>query len=213
MNKVFISTISLQAKSKDLEIGKYEPYNFKLEKNIETRFPIMPIILNEASSEDNIKLVVVRSNNESTKRNFELFMKELSALLERLGIGNERVITEEILLEEDQSKRNGIKLFNAIADSVPDDSEVYLDITYGTKPMSLLSMLSSYCLDRSFAKNVEIVRMVYGELVRDGDGKAIGRRLYDETYLLDLIELRGQLMEIGINDPSDAINNMEMEDE
>lgn len=171
MYRTFITSIPLQGRN-DLKKVTYEPKNFELTENIETSFPILPIIKEKMERPDNVQIVTVRMENSDTKNNYNKFIEEIASL----GIKEDQV--KNIILKEDQMEVESKALMN-IVDAINDDSIVYADITFGTKPMAAAVLYSMSVVE--YLKDVEAGGIFYGEVQRI-DGKETGRYfLYDNS--------------------------------
>lgn len=200
MKRTYVTAISLQGRN-GLEKGIYQPDGFKLSKNIETSFPIMPVIASTMANIEDIRIIVLRTENNDVKDNYEAFLEEL----QELGISKENVT--EISIEENQNKVIGLTTLVHILEAISEDSLVYADITYGTKPMSAIILYAMNCIEN--LKDTEVEGVFYGELPREG-GKSNWERakLYDLTaykYLADVIE---QLKVFEISDPTTALKTL-----
>ena len=207
MKRTYVTTISLQGKG-GLEKGIYQPDGFQLSKNIETSFPIIPIIGNTIGNVEDVKIIVLRTENEDVKDNYEAFLTEL----EELGISKENVT--KISVEENQNKTVGLTMLVRILEEIPEDSLVYADITFGTKPMSAIILSAMNCIEN--LKDTEVEGIFYGELPREnGKSNWDKAKLYDLTaykYLTDVIE---QLKGFEVSEPIAALKtllNMQVND-
>lgn len=200
MNKTYITAISLQGRS-GLEKGIYKPEGFSLEKNVETSFPIVPILANTAGNVEDVKIIALRTNNLDVKDNYKAFVEEVYAL----GIKEEQV--HSIYIEENQSKKTGLAALVGIIEAIPEDSLLYADITYGTKPMSALVLYAMNCIEK--IKDTEVEGIFYGELPRQGGTSMWERaKLYDLTaykFLTDVVE---QLRGLEVTDIESALKNL-----
>lgn len=200
MNRVFITAISLQG-AKGLEKGIYQPDGFGLELNRETSFPIIPIISEQMRRIEDVKIIALRTENNDVKDNYMAFLEELKIL----GIQETQV--SPISIEENQNKIIGLSTLMNIIDEVPEDSVIYADITFGTKPMAAIILYAMSFIEK--LKDAEVMGIYYGELPRD-KGTSIWERakIYDLTaykYLADLVE---QLKGLEVSDPRVALKKL-----
>lgn len=192
MVKTFVTSISLQSKAGLLKIF-YHPEDFKLEKNRETSFPIIPVIADKVKENDEIKIIAVRSDNADTPDNYEVFLGELSAL----GISADKVT--EISVAENQSKKVGLRMLLNILQEIPEDSLVYADITFGTKPMSAIVLYAMSFIEK--LKDSEVEGIFYGEIPREK-----GQPLYEKAALYDLTAFK------YLSGVIEELNNLEVSD-
>lgn len=198
MKKTFITNISLQS-NRDLLKSLYQPMGFELIKNRETSFPIIPIIAENLDPGDEIKILAVRSDNLDTPDNYAVFLGELS----ELGIQEGQVT--EISTAENQSDSVNLNLLLRILDEIPDESMVYGDITFGTKPMSAILLYAMSFIEKM--KNCEVEGIYYGEVKRE-KGKMTGMVLYDLTVFKLLGDVIEQMKYLGIHNMKRALDNM-----
>lgn len=200
MVRTFVTAIPLQGK-KGLEKGIYMPDGFELSENIETSFPIIPIIKEYMRNVEDVKIIALRTENNDVKDNYNVFLKEL----EELNISEGQVVS--VSVEENQNKAIGFATLMRIIDEIPEDSLVYGDITFGTKPMSAVILYAMSFIEK--LKDTEVTGIYYGELPRD-DGNAIWERakIYDLTafkYLSDMIE---QLNGLEVSEPRTVLKTL-----
>lgn len=210
MIKTFVTMIPLQGKrGRDgLWKGWYLPKGFLLEKNRETSFPIVPIIANEAEKEEKIKVIVIRTDNTDTPDNYGAFIEELDAM----DIEKDKI--KEITFMENQGNQGYLKLLLCLLAEIPEDSLVYADITYGTKPMSATVLYAMSFIEKM--KDSEVEGIYYGELPRQrGESISEAASLHDFTgfkYLSDIVE---EMKYLEVSNPLEALKdmlNIQMED-
>lgn len=199
MKKTYITNISLQGKSGLLKV-EYEPRGFELNHNPMTSFPIIPIIADRQEEGDEVTVLAVRSNNADTPDNYSVFLEELSDM----GIGEDRV--EEISIEEDQSGSVNLALLMNILEKIPDESAVYGDITFGTKPMSAILLYAMSFVEKM--KDCEVEGIYYGEIPRQSGEMSGTPALYDLTVFKLLGDVIDQLKGLEICDMETALNRL-----
>lgn len=193
MVKTFITNISLQNKA-GLEKVIYKPIAFNLSKNMQVAFPITPIIANNIQIDEEVSVIVVRSNNNDTPDNFEVFLEELK----ELGIGGEQIV--EISVEENQGAEGSRALLLNILEAIPEDSLIFTDITYGTKPMSAILLYAMSIIEK--VKDSEVQGIYYGETPRE-NGKIVYEKvaLHDMTSLKFMCDMIEQLNDLDVKNP------------
>lgn len=198
MRKTYITNMSLQGKG-DLLKPLYGPRGFQLSHNRESGFPIIPVIASKQEAGDEVKVLVIRSENGDAKDNYALFLDELS----ELGIEEKQV--KPIAMEEDQSGQENIHLLMRILEEIPDESLVYGDITYGTKPMSAILLYAMRLIEK--IKDCEVDGIYYGEIQREGK-EVKGAFLYDLTVLKLLGDVIDQLKDLGVREIQAELNKI-----
>lgn len=199
MIRTFVTTISMQGKG-DLKKVVYEPAGFELKNNMETSFPIIPIIASKMDNKEDVKIIAIRTENADTRDNFEKFNEELEQF------GFEKMQIKEISVEENQSKVLGMKMMMTILQEIPEDSLVYADITFGTKPMAALTLYAMNYIEK--IKDAEVEGIYYGELPREDKEVKGNTKIYELTaykYLSDVLE---QLKNLKLNDPLAAMQRL-----
>ena len=200
MIRTYVTAISLQGGT-GLEKGMYKPEGFQLEKNMETSFPIIPVLANTVKCPEDTKIIALRTDNKDVKDNYKAFIEELSGL----GIGEEQVLS--VFIEEDQSKKTGIAALLKLIEEIPEDSLVYADITFGSKPMSALMLYAMNCIEK--IKDTEVEGIFYGELPRySGESMWDRAKLYDLTAYKFLTDIVGQLKELEVSDIAGALKSL-----
>ena len=198
MKKIYITNIPLQGRG-DLQKFLYEPVDFEIDNNLETRFPIIPIVASHREPGDEIKVLAIRSNHARTSDNYAVFLEELSAL----GINEKQV--KEINMAENQNSAENLKLLMKVLEEIPDETLVYGDITFGTKPMAAILLYVMNFAEKM--KNCEVDGIYYGEIRRE-DKEASQAFLYDLTILKLLEDLIDEMKGMGIHKMQEAINRL-----
>lgn len=198
MKKMYITNISLQGKGELLKF-LYEPSGFEMKNNRETSFPIIPVIASQQENGDEIKVLAIRSNHAGTPDNYAVFLQELNTL----GISEEQV--KEINIAENQSSSENLKLLMTVLEEIPEESLVYGDITYGTKPMAAILLYAMSFAEKM--RNCEVDGIFYGEIRRE-DKKATGALLYDLTVLKLLGDLIDEMKDMGIHGMREVIDGL-----
>lgn len=200
MKRVYITSVPLQGRG-GLEKGIYQPFDFAFKVNIETSFPIITVLAQEQTKQEDVKVIALRTENKDTADNFE----EMLGQLKQIGILEEQVTS--LLLPENQSSEAGVRSMLKIIEEIPDDSLVYADLTFGTKPMSIMILYAVTFIEK--LKDAEVQGIYYGELPRSGGKADWGRaRLYDLTvykYMSDMID---QLHGLNVSEPETALKEL-----
>lgn len=200
MKRIYITSVPLQGRG-GLEKGIYQPFDFTFKVDIETSFPIITVLAQEQTKKEDVKVIALRTENNDTADNFE----EMLGQLKQIGIVEEQVTS--LLLPENQSSEAGVRNMLKIIEEIPDDSLVYADLTFGTKPMSIMILYAVTFIEK--LKDAEVQGIYYGELPRSGGRADWGRaRLYDLTvykYMSDMID---QLHGLNVSEPETALKEL-----
>lgn len=162
MTKVYITSIPLQGRS-ELEKYCYKPQNiYGITCEKPTSFPIIPVMHDTASTEDEVLVFTINMLNEDTNVNRVKFEQELEEL------GFEKTVVRDITVKENQKDENLAYLYKNLVREIPDNSEVYACITYGTKTIPIM-LISALRYADKFKENVEVKGIYYGEINRDNN--------------------------------------------
>lgn len=198
MRKTYITNIPLQAKGDLLKL-LYEPKGFTLTQNRESSFPIIPVMAAQKEAADEVRVLAVRQDNADTPDNYAAFLKELA----ELGIGEEQV--KVISVSENQGDAASLALLMRVIEEIPEESLVYGDITFGTKPMSAILLYALSFIPK--IKDCEVDGIYYGEVKRVG-GEMSEAFLYDLTAFHLLGDLIDEMKGLGIEKMPEALKKI-----
>lgn len=200
MKRTFVTAISLQPHN-NLRKVFYEPQEFSLSGNRDTCYPIIPII-NEFKGEDpdDVEIIAILPHTENAIKNYETFKEEIR----EINLDPEKIRLVE--MGDKPDKRESVKLLLKLLDEIPEDSIVYADITYNTKPMSAMVVYAMEFIEKM--KDTEVAGIYYGELARDYYGKVIGTYLYEITVFKQLSDVLQQLEILGVKDIRSALGRV-----
>ena len=199
MKNIFITNIPMMGDR--LKKGIYESADdYGIDTNVETAFPIIPVI--KAKQEDGVetKVIALRFDNPNSRTNMEMFFDEL----ESVGVSRDQVV--DIAVEENQKDVTGINIFLSALKEIDDHSDVYACVTYSTNIMSMMSM---YLLDslEYLKDNVKVQGVYYGEVQRLDDQEQ--RRLfYDITNLVFLNHAIKEISDLKLSDPEKMLEKL-----
>lgn len=202
MKRVFVTSISLQGRG-DLKKVVYHPVDFSLKKEMKTSFPIISIIAREIDNTniENIEVIAIRAEHNDTRDNFQVFLEELR----ELGIKEDQVV--EHVITGNQGKKDSIRMLLTLLDIISDDSIVFGDITYNTKPMSAMILYAMQLVEKM--KDVEVEGIFYGEIPRTGGvSDDENAKLYDLTSFKYLLDVVLELESLGVSDIRQTIERM-----
>lgn len=198
MKNIYITAIPLQGQ---LTKMNYVPQDdIVCDGDIETAFPIIPVIKMTMDPEVDNKIIVVRMKNIDTQQNLEFFKEELR------DIGVDPACVTCVELKEDSKYATGVDMFMKIAREIDDDSDVYACVTFGTK---IMSIVIAYVLSSiEYLKRNTVVKSVcYGQV--DREKNTLKRaRIWEVIGVLRMNELVKTLFEARFDDPMKAIENL-----
>ena len=200
--KKFFTTIPLQKEGELKRFVYAAQGNSKLSMDEATSFPIIPAINGYVEPGERFRVAAVVQDNEDAKRNYGYLRQELRALCERKGLTYPDRDVEYVDGPVDQRVSSNVDTFQKLIDLVEDDDELFVCVTYGTKPMSM-ALLTAIRYAYRLKRNTTVSCVVYGEVDRSvGDWKA---KIYDETALVQLDEITRMLAERGVAHPKESI--------
>ncbi len=199
MKNVFITVIPMMG-------GKLNPQVYKrtqgvdFDTNMETRFPIIPVIKRYQEDEIETQVITVRFKNDDSDTNLKMFYDEAA----ELGIKPEQIV--DVAVPENQEYDTGVKLFMQVLNAIEEDSDVYACITYGTKVMSLMM---AYLLDslEYIRRNVKVQGVYYGEVQRN-EGKEREAFFYEITNLVFLNRTIKDLDDLKLQKPEEFLKKL-----
>lgn len=178
--KQFYATISMQPASA-LNRIKYTLDWDKERDVMATSFPVITMLETNLAKDEKNELILIytEDDNERYKHSCELFKKELDELSEKLDI--EIKVVQEIAVPHNESRSKHIEFFNKMCHSFKPESDVYMDITYGSKVTSVSCFASLTYAEKIM--NCDLKQIIYGKY-NHGD-KPYGT-IYDIRCLYEL---------------------------
>ena len=168
MRKTYITAIPLQFRQ-DLEAVSYR--SDAVPQPQPTRFPIIEVMRQTFCPGDTAQVLAIRQENTDTTRNYQFLLEELA----QLGVTEQQVTV--LTLPEDQRAKTLIGLCRDLVDAIPQVTRTYACITYGTKPISVVTLMALSCAEATHTE-LEVGGVYYGETRREG-GKIVDARLWD----------------------------------
>lgn len=184
MKKIFFVSISM------LPVDKLKPLYYSIEgsnrtTDYKTCYPSIPMIENNVSAEDEVKIVAIMTDddNDNTKGNFNVFLRELEALSNRIGI--KLTVSETVSVPHNETREKLVALLKALSDTYEKGADVYMDVTYGSKVTSI-ELFSSLVYGVK-VKKCNLRSIVYGKY--NHNEKEDHGVYFDIRYLYDLSNL------------------------
>jgi len=179
--RVYITTVAQQRNFEDII---YETENPELKTGKKEYYPIFNIIRNTAKNGDEVKVIAIQipqnDGDQAVERNFGILKNALSQFEQEKGL---KINLEKISLTPQQNNETHRNLFKRLILEIPQVCDVYADITYGTKPISIavLTALNAISIMRKYC---DVKRIVYGQVNWGSEPKTA--TLYDVTDLFGL---------------------------
>lgn len=201
--KKFFTAIPLQPKGKLGEYYYNAVDNENLQINKQISFPILSAINGYVEKGEKFELVVVLEKSENARYNFEIFKTQLNEICEDKGIICKAINCIEI--DTDESVSYHLETFQKLIEYTNEDDELFLCVTFGTKPLSMTMKLAIQYAYR-IKRNTSISCVVYGKV--DRTVKPEKGYLYDETAILKLDEIVRVLADRKVENPAKIISNI-----
>jgi hypothetical protein len=176
--------------------------NEKLRYDNETSFPIVPVIFNTAENNESIELYIIKiAETEQGKEISSILMKQLEE--ELIQIEQQKNISIHyniVAIQDRQTKKEHLALFNEFIGLLSDNDCIYLDITYGTKPTPIV-MFAVLNYAYKTKQNVTIDGIYYSRYQFD-ENKAY---IYDITSIFIMNQIIEKIGETQDEDPDKII--------
>lgn len=181
--KQFFATISMllpqQLKELDYKAEFRKDYSF-----MPTSSPAIAMIEMYLEPGDEYEIITVRTDddNDRTKLNYDEFKADLVKLGEKKGM--DISITKEIIIPHNESREKHIGFFKELCDSYQPLSDVYMDVTFGSKVTSISLFASLVYAENAMRCNIGDI--IYGKFAY---GNGNGGELFSIRCLYELKEL------------------------
>lgn len=198
--KHFITAISLQPKDLSKVIYENIENADHLDNDKAFTHPIL-IPIKNLSKGEKIRVTVIITDNDSCRRNYDTFSKELKALSEETGFEFGEI--EEIQIAYEESSKKHLDCFEKIIESIGENDEIIADLTYGNKPTSIaiqLALTFSYL----YETNTVVKALTYGELdhsKKPVDGEPRQGFIYDVSALFYMNSIMAEMTSAKPGDP------------
>jgi len=164
--------------------------NKAIEYDKEVRCPINGILAKTLKKDDEVKVIYIMTTgkNSNCEQNKTTFISELENINKDIG-AIFSYDTVDIPFEPTKDTYN--KLITDLTEKIPDNAEIYTDITFGYKP-EILSLFCALRFVEEF-RNAIVQYIVYGKAEFNEDGDIENPKLYDITSLYYLFKLMGTM--------------------
>ena len=180
-NKHFVITVSMLP-SDSLKEVTYSSIDLKDLPPVKSCFPGIPLIeWNLAKDDDNIRISLIMTDDENHRsgKNLKVLKEELTDLSKRLG--KQISITDTINVPDNETREKQIEMFRKLIAVYNEDTEIYADITYGTK-VTPICIFASLVYAEKFKKS-RISSIIYGRYAHDGSTEG---HIYDIRSIYEL---------------------------
>ena len=156
------SNIRLSAPIADFPI---ECHGFSMNLHRDIAFPISELMASTVQPEDDVMVICVRQTNDDpfADANYTLLEKEIKDISPKAKLIS-------ICMKETQNPDNLFGLFADLLQAFPEECWCYADLTFGSKPMSLVLFQFLNCIHQ-LSNKAEIIQLIYREVQRHWDSK------------------------------------------
>ena len=164
--------------------------NSNLFYNKEISFPILSVINAYAVDNEEIAVYTVVPEYQNSKDNYEEFKKQIAELESEKNL---KIMLKVISVEYSDSLDTMLDLFQKMIDCIDENDKIYMCVTFGSKPLSIVQMMAVNYAYRVF-KNIRIGAIVYGKFDHNSKKSVI----FDETSLFYMDEIVRTLAQNGV---------------
>ena len=165
--------------------------NKAMEYGNPVRCPVNAILAKSLSKGDQVKVIYILTKGENSlcEHNMQVFIEELEKINTEIGA----VLSYDIIeIDFEATKQTYNKLITDLAEKIPENAELYTDITYGYKP-EILSLFCALRFVEEF-RNAVVQYIVYGKVEFNKETRKPEKpMLYDITSLYYLFKLMGTM--------------------
>ena len=203
--KVVIITIPMRHPDKIEPIVYPVDGNKAVEYEKPVRCPLNGILAKTLKKDDPVKVIYIMTTGENSKceQNKQNFMEELEVINAETGA----VLSyDTVEIDFLPTKQTYNKLLTDLTQKIPENSEIYADITFGFKP----EILSLFCALRFVEEflNALVHYIVYGKAEFNPKTEQIEHpRLFDITSLYYLFKLIGSIGTTDAKTASKVLND------
>ena len=157
-------------------------------------FPINAVLSEKLKKDDDVKVVLLKTVSEKGNSgvNAGIFQQELDEINSKIGA---KITYETIDSDFVETKKNHEKRLRAMLSKIEEGAEIFVDITFGPKPLPMVMMCVLNFAEKFF--DADVKKIVYGKVdfVKHEDGKSYPENpeLYDVTSLYYLNNLVGAM--------------------
>lgn len=178
--------------------------NEKLRYNVPTCFPVLPLIHGYVEPGDDVEVYVLTvENHETAEANYRTVERETASLCGKIGAS---CSVSKISVPFEETVENHLDTFRALIGRISDGDTILVDMTYGTKCLTLVLMMAMNYGYRA-CRDCAIGCFVYGSL-DFRDGHPSGKRIYDITALFLMDQIVNELAKSRHKDPMRAIEGI-----
>jgi len=188
--KVALISIPMMLPEKVSQLQYSVDGNKKIEYEKPVYCPVHAVLAKTLNKGEDVKVIYVLTTGSFSKykQNAENFRAELDGINAEIGAN---LSYETIEIEFKPAKVTYEKILMELADKIPNNAEIYADITFGYKPATI-SLFCALKFAEEFREAI-IQYIVYGKVEFDENSEKHFPVLYDITSLYYLFNLMGSM--------------------
>ena len=167
--------------------------------------PINAVLAKSLKKDEQVNVIYIITSGENSlcEQNKQVFIQELEDINRNIGA----VLSyETVEIEFEPTKRTYNKLITDLAEKIPENSELFTDITFGYKP-EILSLFCALRFVEEF-RNAIVQFIVYGKVEFNKETRKPEQpMLYDITSLYYLFKLMGSMGAASAEDALKTLND------
>ena len=202
--KKFLTRIPLQAAGNLKRMKYVAADNEKLQMEAVVSFPILTAVNGFVKDGEDFEILAVVADSPAEEHNYEELCSQVHELF---GEAKGEIKVTKIAIEAGQGLSEQVGTFQKLIDEIEDDDELFVCMTFGTKPQSQVMMMAAQYAYR-VKNNVSIECVLYGEIDRSQGVENAVARVYDMTGLVQLDEAVRILGERKVRHPERIIRNI-----
>lgn len=203
--KKFLTRIPLQAEGNLKKLNYIAVDHEKLQMDSEVSFPILTAVNGYVKENEELEILAVVAESEAEENNYQKLCKEAEEICKKKNTG--KLTITKIMIKSDQSVLCQVESFQKLIDYIDDSDEVFVCMTFGTKPQSQVMMMAAQYAYR-VKENVSIECVLYGDVDRSaGVGNEVGR-VYNMTALVQIDEAVRILAERKVQNPKKILEQI-----
>ena len=189
MKKIFIGSTKL---AKGMEEISYHSASKKIKEGESFYYGFSTVIANNVTKDDNATLVILELQRKSgaIKENTDYYIKDIEKIAAQNGA---KIESEVISIPFNESKVTFQNAFAALIQTLEDDAEIYVDITFGAKTTSLLLLCFLQFAEKYFNCSVKMIDYVQRDYDENEKPIVGSECIYDVTSLYYLNSLMNNM--------------------